>query len=170
MRFFSIDDARQLYANVEDLLSDDYHFWLQRGSLEVESGNLSRAGNYLQQAFDGGEGDHRLQTEWAYYLLKSAYEDPRAEGASQKVAEGEKILLDQISQRGSIDSYPYHVYGSQMLGWLRRAPLPDQERQRQLEVVRNRVKEGLNIHPTSTDLRVLVHDLNEEWLMTAVPK
>lgn len=170
LRFFSIDDARQLYANVEDLLSDDYHFWLQRGSLEVESGNLSRAGNYLQQAFDGGEGDHRLQTEWAYYLLKSAYQDPRAEGAAQKVAEGEKILLDQISQRGSTDSYPYHVYGSQMLAWLRRAPLPDQERQRLLEVVRNRVKEGMHVHPTVTDLRVLVHDLNEEWLMTAVPK
>jgi hypothetical protein len=55
LRFFALDDAQALYHSAEDLLASDYHFWLQRGSLEVESGNLSRAANYLQQAFAGGE-------------------------------------------------------------------------------------------------------------------
>ena len=100
LRFFALDDARQLYASVEDLLADDYHFWLQRGSMEVEYGNLRRAGNYLQQAFAAGEHDHRLQTEWAYYLIKSAHQNPRATDAAEKVARGQEILLQQIERRG----------------------------------------------------------------------
>lgn len=169
LRFFALDDARALYHSVEDLLAADYHFWLQRGSLEVESGNLSRAANYLQQAFAGGEHDRKLQTEWAYYLLKSAHQNPRATDAAHKAEEGQQILLDQIDRRGEEDSYPWHVYGSQMLGWLRRAPLPDQERQRQLEIVKNRVKDGAHLHPYAEELRALARDLEEEWLMTVVP-
>ena len=170
MRFFSLDDARALYQNAEDLLHDDYHFWLQRGSMEVEDGNLGRAANYLQQAFAGGEHDHRVQTEWAYYLIKSAHQHPSAPDSAEKVAEGEQILLQQIDRRGEDDEYPWHVYGSQMLGWLRRAPLPARERQRQLEGVKNRVKEGSRLHPEAVALRALARDLEEEWLMTVVPE
>lgn len=170
MRFFSLDDARALYQSAEDLLRDDYHFWLQRGSMEVEDGNLSRAANYLQQAFAGGEHDHRVQTEWAYYLIKSAHQHPGAPESAAKVAEGEEILLQQIERRGEDDEYPWHVYGSQMLGWLRRAPLPASERQRQLEVVKNRVKDGTRMHPGAAALRSLARDLEEEWLMTVVPE
>jgi hypothetical protein len=169
LRFFAVDDARQLYAGVENLLNDDYHYWLQRGSMEVEAGNLARARNYLQQAFAGGQHDHRLQTEWAYYLLKSAAQNPRATDAAEKVAEGEAILQEQIARRGKNDAYPWHVYGSQMLSWLRRAPLPASERQRQLEIVRNHVREGSRCHPEADDLRMLARDLQEEWLMTTVP-
>jgi hypothetical protein len=169
LRFFALDDARRLYAGVEDLLANDYHFWLQRGSMEVESGNLSRAANYLQQAFAGGEHDHRLQTEWAYYLIKSAHQNPRADDAAEKVAQGQEILLNQIERRGEDDAYPWHVYGSQMLGWLRRAPLPAQERERQLEIVKTRVKDGSRLHPHAEELRGLARDLEEEWLMTVVP-
>lgn len=170
MRFFALDDARRLYASVENLLADDYHFWLQRGSMEVEAGNLSRAANYLQQAFAGGEHDHKLQTEWAYYLLKSAHQNPRAGDAAEKAARGQEILLDQIERRGGDDSYPWHVYGAQMLGWLRRAPLPAAERQRQLGIVKDRVKEGARLHPHAEELRGLARDLQEEWLMTVIPE
>jgi len=169
LRFFALDDARALYRSVEDLLASDYHYWLQRGSLEVESGSLPRAANYLQQAFDGGERDHRLQTEWAYYLIKSAHQNPSATDATEKVEEGQRLLLAQIDQRGEQDSYPWHVYGSQMLGWLRRAPLPALERQRQLEIVKNRVKDGVRLHPSAEELRGLARDLEEEWLMTVTP-
>ncbi len=55
-----------------------------------------------------------------------------------------------------------------MLGWLRRAPLPAQERQRQLEIVKNRVREGVRLHPSAEELRNLARDLEEEWLMTVV--
>ncbi len=169
-RSFAMDDARRLYDSVEQPLADHYHYWLQRGSLEVESGNLPAARMYLQQAFDGGQHDFRVHTEWVYYLLKSAYHDPRAADAADKVAEAEETLLEEIGRRGERDPYLYHVYGSQMLAWLRRAPMDDLERSRQLEVVTNNVGDGCRLHRSARDLRDLHRDLRNEYPSLAIPK
>jgi len=168
-RNFSLDDARRLYDDIEDLCKDDYHYWLQRGSLEVQHGNLKVARNWLQQAFAGGEHDHRVQTEWAYYLLKSAWKNPNGEDAEERVATGKEILLEQIAVRGGEDSYPWHVYGSQMLAWIRRAPMSDDQRARELETVKKHIDEAVRLFPRMRDLRDLKRDIEEEWLMTAVP-
>ncbi|MDQ3631803.1 MAG: SIR2 family protein [Actinomycetota bacterium] len=168
-RSFSMNDARRLYDSVEAPLATNYHFWLQRGSLEVENGSLPAARNYLQQAFaGGGDNDHRVHTEWAYYLIKSAYSDPRAANAAEQVAEGERILLDAIDRRGGSDPYSCHVYGSQMLAWLRRAPLGDSDRARKLEAVMRKVGEGRDAEPHVQDLQILHRDLENEWLLLAV--
>jgi hypothetical protein len=44
--------AREVYDTLVDYFKDDYHFWLQYGSLELEGigGNLQLAENYLNQA------------------------------------------------------------------------------------------------------------------------
>lgn len=168
-RSFALDDARQLYDSVEEPLSGDYHFWLQRGSLEVANGNLPAARTYLQQAFAGGENDFRVKTEWAYYLIKSARSDPRASDAAARVEEGQQILLDEIDLRGTRDPYLYHVYGSQMLAWLRRASMDESERGRQLETIKNRVADGCCRHPYQRDLHDLYVDIENEWLSLAIP-
>lgn len=169
LRNFAVDDGRQLYESVEEPLAQDYHFWLQRGSLEVERGSLPAARNYLQSAFAGGDHDFRLHTEWAYYLIKSARSDPKAADASARVREAEAVLLKQIERRGDQDSYAYHVYGSQMLSWLRRAPINDDDRARQLENIKNRVKDGCERHPDADDLHDLHRDIESEWLSLAIP-
>lgn len=52
-RTFAISDGRTVYSEVESFCSDDYHFWLQRGSLEVQDGLLEYARPYLLSAKDG---------------------------------------------------------------------------------------------------------------------
>ena len=47
---FAVSDARALYQEIEALCRDDHHYWLQRGSFEVECGNLSLARTWLAQA------------------------------------------------------------------------------------------------------------------------
>jgi hypothetical protein len=42
--------ARQFYEELEAILRQDHHFWLQRGSLELEDGYLKLAQNFLGQA------------------------------------------------------------------------------------------------------------------------
>jgi hypothetical protein len=42
--------ARDLYGSLEQLLSWDFQYWLQRGSLEVEFGDVALAENFLSQA------------------------------------------------------------------------------------------------------------------------
>lgn len=166
---FAISDARVIYDDIEELCKDDYHYWLQRGALEVQYGDLFLARPYLQSARDGGERDRRVHTEWAYFLIKEAWKFPSRPGAAEQVAEGEEILLRQIEESGAADDYAWHVYGSQMLGWLRAARLGADERRAKLEEVKKQLEEGVRLHPTGKRLELLRRDVEAEWLRTAIP-
>lgn len=166
---FRVDDARAIYDSLEEALSSSYHYWLQRGAFEVQHGNIRHAGNFLQQAKAGGEHDYRVETEWAYYLLKSAYLDPDAVDARDKVEQAKQILLDQIDRRGTRDVHVWHVFGSQILVWTRKASLSPDERAEELEFARNQMDKGRQAHPHARKLRQLYEEIERDWLMTRVP-
>jgi predicted MPP superfamily phosphohydrolase len=65
---------RDIYDSVEDILEDDFHYWLQRGAFEVEHGDLRNAMHDLTSANTtvGGEDDPRVLTEFAVLRLKIA--------------------------------------------------------------------------------------------------
>jgi hypothetical protein len=64
--------ARDLYTRLEAILGGDYHYWLQRGSLEVESGDIRKAENVLGAARSLGAGDFRVDTAYGYMLVRKA--------------------------------------------------------------------------------------------------
>ncbi len=75
--------ARKAYALVENILSWDYHYFLQRGSFEVEVGDIELAKNFLDQAKGMAPDDYKVQTEWAYMTLKRACSNPTAAWAQE---------------------------------------------------------------------------------------
>ena len=81
LNFCSVDDGRNVYQSVEGLLEWDYHYWLQRGSLEVEKGDLAQATNYLGQARSLADYDPLVEAEWSYLQMKKASQWPRNTGA-----------------------------------------------------------------------------------------
>lgn len=168
MRNFSISDARVVYDEVEEFCKDDYHFWLQRGSMEVQDGSLTYARPYLLSAKDGGEHDHRVHTEWAYYLLKDAWKHPRQATAVSQVTEAQEILLARQDDCNGEDMHAWHVYGSQMLAWIRRNPSSKDAKRHELEVVKDRLEDAVQRHTGDRELRSLLQEIQGEWLSTAV--
>ncbi|MGE0454268.1 MAG: hypothetical protein AB7O37_16835 [Vicinamibacteria bacterium] len=165
------DGARGLYGSIEQALSWDYHYWLQRGSLEVESGDLDLAQNFLSQARSlAHEEDPLVENEWAYLLFKQAISDPSAADAERRAEEATAILLDMIARRGTVDSYPYHVLGSQGLSWVRRRMSSSVERERYLARLIKTTDEGLERHPLASDLKQLLADLRREYMSLAISK
>jgi tetratricopeptide (TPR) repeat protein len=164
--------ARSIYDRVEDLLHADAHFWLQRGSLEVEVGDLNLAENYLDQARGIAPNDHRIQTEWAYMSLKVASDDAASgrPGWRERADEAMKELRDAIQRRGRDDSYPFHVLGAQGLRYSRRAPISPDERENLLRDLIWTIDQGISLHPGADDLRSLRSDVERDYLMLAVPK
>ena len=69
-------DARDIYEELETILSWDYHYWLQRGSLEVEAGDIRKADNFLSAAYSLHPEDYRARTAYAYMLMRKACEAP----------------------------------------------------------------------------------------------
>lgn len=164
-----IDRIRAIYDNLEPLLEGDYHYWLQRGSLEVEIGDLRRAENFLGQALGLAPTDSYVLTEWNYMRLKRAAADaasgtPGSTDLAESAMEDLRGVIDAVGQQ---DSYPYHVLGSQGLSWVRRAVLSQEERGRILGQLLSVVREGRRLHPSRRELEQLEFDVQKEYLMTA---
>lgn len=166
------DDAsvvRDAYQEIENLLSWDYQYWLQRGSFEVQVGDIRLAQNFLEQARALAPDDPKVQTEWSYMMLKRAYQDPANPSASEWARVAFEELEDAIQVRGRVDSYPYHVLGSQGLAWVRRALFSDDERIELLSRLRSVMREARRLHPGVRDLEQLSHDVERQYLSMALP-
>jgi tetratricopeptide (TPR) repeat protein len=161
---------RGIYERLVPLLDDDFHFWLQRGSLEVEVGDIELAENFLNQARGLAPDDYRVQTEWAYMSLKRASADATsgAPGWRERAEEAFTDLNEAIEARGRTDSYPFHVLGSQGLRYVRRAPMTRSDKEVVLAGLRTQMREAVRLHPAAQDLRQLHDDIDREYLMLAV--
>jgi hypothetical protein len=160
--------GREMYGRLEDLLTWDYHYWLQRGSLEVEKGDLELATNFLGQAKSLAPGERNVETEYAYLLTKKAARNPTHPSAAEWFDDGREALEELIETFGKRDPYPCHVLGSQGLAWARHGNLPSLEKRGLLAKLLEAVNAGIENHPRADDLRVLKRDLEAEWLLTAV--
>jgi tetratricopeptide (TPR) repeat protein len=161
-------DAREVYSGIENMLSWDHHYWLQMGSLEVETGNVNLAENFLNQARSLAPEDYNVLTEWAYLLYKKAVMDPSHPDADALAEEARQLLRDLIRRRGDRDQYAYHVYGSQTLAWVGKLIGRPDEVRALLKDAFDVVKEGAARHPYSEKLRSLSNELKRALLATAV--
>jgi hypothetical protein len=163
-----INDARLIYEGIESLLADDYHYWLQRGSLEVEHGDLRRAELFLNQSRSLARDDYRVDTEYAYLLLRKAIDSPLDSKSVRWMDEGTQLLEGVIATRGEQDSYCFHVLGAQGLSWARRGPHSPEEKRRLLTYYMNVVEQRLKKHPLQRDLVQLHADIKQDYLETVV--
>ncbi len=168
-RTVNVAVARNIYSSVEQLLSWDHHYWLQRGALEVElDDELATAENFLNQARSLRSDDPLVENEWAYFVLKKAILAPGSGSAPGLAREGVAMLEDLIERRGKVDPYPYHVLGSQGLSWSRRGIASREERAAFLRRLEKILKAGCEQHSRSDDLKTLREDVSRELLSLAV--
>ena len=168
-RMLDAEQARNLYGAFENSLNWDSHYWLQRGSLEVEEGDLNLAENFLNQAKSLAPDDPFIDNEWAYLLFRKAINKPGSMDAPDLVEEATEILTRLIGTSKAGDQYPYHVLGSQGLAWARRGIRKEGERSAYLRKVLATVKIGSAKYSNSKDLAQLEQDLTREILSLAIP-
>ena len=113
----NLEIPRIAYEEVEGLLANEAHYWLQRGRFETEAGDPIHAQNFCDQARGLAPDDLLVKTGWAAFTLKRAAANPGAPNAADRVDEALGELEIAIAVRGKTDVYPYHVIGSQGLSW-----------------------------------------------------
>lgn len=168
MLFLDVEDGRKAYETIEGFMNWDYHFWLQRGSLEVQEGDLDRASNYLGQALSMEPDNILAQTAWSYLLMKKAAQRPYHTDAKQWFTDGFDTIVDLVRIRGVTDPHPYHILGSQTIAWIKAKKLSPVEVRSLYRNARDVVQEGAEKNPRNDSLRSLSKYLQREWLMTAV--
>lgn len=168
-RMLDAEQARNLYGSVEQLLHWEENFWLQRGSLEVEEGDIRLAENFLNQARSLAPDHPYVENEWAYLLFRKAIISPGSSEAPELVRDATETLKGLIDSTKNVNEHPYHVLGSQGLAWARRGIRNEDERAQYLRGLVGVVQEGLRKHPESDVLRQLENDLRREILSYSVP-
>lgn len=160
-----VEHARSVYAQVQEELKDNHHFWLQRGCLELEGGSIPHAENFLEQSRALCPDDPLVETAYAHMRLRKAIANPSAPGAAPAAADAFETLRTLIRTRGSRDHVPAHVFGSQALGWVRRAGLTPRARRELLREALDVVAAARGMHRSRTELDQLHEDLRREQLV-----
>jgi hypothetical protein len=159
-----VEPARSVYAQLEDHLDGDYHFWLQRGCLELEDGDIRFAQNFVDQAASINASDPLVETASAHVQVRKAIANPSGPDAEKLADTAFDTLRRLIAARGAIDYYPAHVFGSQALGWSRRAALTPRVRRALLREAKDVVTKAVSIHRSRQELRQLLGDITKEEL------
>ena len=168
-KLLDTEQARNLYGSFESALHWDYHYWLQRGSLEVEEGDLNLAENFLSQARSLASNNAYVDNEWAYFLFKKANMFSGSAEAVQLVDEATSILQGLMKDGRFQSEYSYHVYGSQGLVWAYKGIRDEEKRALYLRELLTAIRNGLHNFPHSTKLKQLESKLKERMLKLAVP-
>jgi hypothetical protein len=159
------DSVRAIYDQVEQTLGWDHHFWLQRGSFEVERGDLRIAEIYLESARSMAPDDYRVQTEWGYLQLRLATRDSQETGSVRLALDAFDELEDAISRRGDSDPYPFHVMGARGLEFVEVAPLGRDEKLKLLSRLRSVVDDGCRRHRKDQALTQLATRIERQFLI-----
>jgi hypothetical protein len=167
-RTLGLEKSKMLYESIESLVPDFFHYWLQRGSLEVEFGDLRLAENFLAQARGLISFNLFVENEWAYMLFRKAIENPRVTSAYEYVEEATGILKD-IIRRPHATPHPFHVLGSQGLAWSRAGLRGRDEKEQYLRGILNLVKTGAERFPKNQDIQQLLSDIQREYLSLTLP-
>jgi hypothetical protein len=149
---------------LEQYLSWDHQYFLQRGSLELESGDPDLAENFLNQAAAMQPNDLLVQTELAYLRLKQAVSEPNGVASRELLQDGQQRLRTVILTRARFDAHQYAIYAKQTLLWSRRSDISRDERDEALADALRLLEEGREFHPSDEMLRALNAEIQTEQL------
>lgn len=159
------DAARAVYQQVEEYLPSNHHFWLQRGCLELEFDDLAEARVFLESARSFNGEDPLVRTAFAHLEMRECVRNHRAPDSERRFAEAGDVLKQLVEARGKSDSYPAHVFGTQVIAWTRRASLTPKMRTSLLKEAIEAVESAIVFHKHRLELVTLRDDLRKE-LMT----
>ena len=147
--------AREIYGEFQTALDWNHHYWLHRGAIELESGSLELAENFLGQAKALGPDDIMVDNELAYLMFKKANANPAAEDSPTLVEEAIDGLLRITRARPDLASgHCYHIIGREGLRWSDSGIKLFEKRVEFLQRIRHIVREGGILHPTPMVLEV----------------
>ena len=167
MQEIDLMHARQIYSDFEDALSWNYHYWLHRGALELETDNLDLAENFLHQAKAIYPGGVFIDNELAYLSFKKANRHPGNSDSAELVQGAIDTLNDIVSRYPDQLGHAYHIMGQQGLVWANHAILDKDKKKEFLHYLKDKAKIAAD-YTRSDMLRTLHKSIQHAILMLAV--
>ncbi|PJZ78789.1 SIR2 family protein [Leptospira neocaledonica] len=158
--------SKEFYEGLETALKDDYQYWLQRGSFELEKGALDIAEICLINSLSLNQKDDIVHIQYADLKMKKANSSQHEEDARALHNEAKSTLLAMIQKRGFKDPYPYHILAHQGQIWLLRSFVKDIEKDALKGEFKYVLDEGVKKHPLDDQLKQLRIDFYKLYFDT----
>ena len=163
------DTISEAYEDAKAYYGGQFLFWLQFGRAELYFDHFSLAENYLNQSLgirDAANGNFQALHHIAVLFLKRALAADDLIQAEEDVRHGSEILMDQIRERGHLDTYPYEALTTHKLKWLLKRQGPRMKEE--LESLVAIAKAGQERHPYDDRMRDAYQKAFRAYLMLAV--
>lgn len=161
-----IDLAREVYDSVAPYFKDDYQYWLQYGSLEVEGhmGDINIAENYIDQAESLNPKNYFIQNAKSNLLYKKACLVSSFDEAFECKALADDLANRLLLENGHENAHIFHIYCRGVYNYIRRWIVNKEEKKEMLEELQSRVKTGIELHPFNKMLDTIFHAVNRAYL------
>ncbi|QQG97932.1 hypothetical protein HBE99_14695 [Mycobacteroides chelonae] len=157
--------VQTLYGSLENVLKDEFHYWLQRGSFEINVGDLDKAETFLLQAKAMQEDDYMFETAWGYLRLRQALIAPTQSSSVPLAEEGLHLLESVMSRKADRVPHTFHVYLVQGIRWLEQANLGAQERRRLRDNIQLYSYRAEMIHKMNSRIESAVAEVRRKLLL-----
>jgi hypothetical protein len=166
----SIDEARSIFDALTPRLSEDAHFWLQYGSLELEYGELDLAARYIATAESLAPHHWIVRNTKGHLLFRMAIGAQTKHEASALRRDAEAILEAMIVEQGDDSDYPWHILISHTADWIEIWEQDATQKRAELEVLNTRATEACEARPFSDDLKAVKGKVERAYLSVATKK
>ena len=163
-----LDEARGIFDALAKKLSDDAHYWLQYGSLELEYGEVAYARHYIVSAEGIAPNDRMIRNAKGHLLMLDGKVAGTREEAVRLRTEGRTLLQELIEEWGEQSPYPWHTLLFHDLDWLEVWEADDVGTLRkELDTLRKVAGEAVEGHPHSDHLALVKERVERAYLSTA---
>jgi hypothetical protein len=163
------DLVSHIYEGIKDLYSDEGHYWLQYGSYELLAGDsLDTAENYINQAAAIMPDSVQVVSAMAHLMFRKSLVAQTLAAAESLMQEASRTLRAQMSNSQVEGAHSYHIFGSQMMNYIR-AWVPENERAERYNQLHAELRRLIPVHLRSeSELRQLLESIKRAELDTAV--
>ncbi|WP_067504399.1 hypothetical protein [Actinoplanes sp. TFC3] len=115
-----IASVRAIYDELRSYLADDLHYWLQRGSYELEKQQLDRAATDVRTALGctNGATDYKVRTTWGLIAWRLARRDLHDERSQQEALDAVTALDEVIRIKGRDSPHTFTFLAGEGVEWL----------------------------------------------------
>jgi hypothetical protein len=161
-----INQAREVYESVSSYFSDNAHFWLQYGSLELEGrdGDLKFAENYLNQAESLYPGSYFIQNAKCNLYYKLSYSARSYSEAVQYKEKADELGHFLLLAIGKEEPYIYHIYCGGRYKFITKWITDKVEKKQALVDLKKSIKTAITFHPRNAKLEIASSAINRAYL------
>lgn len=165
-----IELARDVYDSISDYFRNDYHFWLQYGSLETEGkgGDLLKAENYIAQAESLNPKSTFVRTAKCNLLYKQSQTAIDNNTALNYRLDADELAHQLILEIGKDEDLIFHIYCSGRYKYISKWIKEKDEKKKELDDLKSSIRTGMIFHPYSKKLQLLDGAIQRAYLQLGI--